>query len=209
MDNGHESKCGTIEATGEGSVKVRPDVAQMRLGAVTQAKTAREAAAENAVIAQRVIEAVRAVGIDEASIETVGLGLDAVYEWNEAEKRNELVGYRATNTVVVRAPVAAAAAVYDAGIGAGAGEAGGVVFGLRDDREARAQALDLAARDALATVQRVAAALGVRLGAPQQVQIVDAGTVELGGMRKAAEATPIMPGQLDVRARVRAVYATR
>lgn len=211
MMQDHERHFGTIEATGEGKVTTRPDVANIRLGISTDAKTAREATAQNAVVAGRIIDAIRKVGIDADAIQTVGLSLGPIYEWDDVNKRSVLVGYRTGNVVAVRAPVGKAGEVYDAGFEAGANEGGGVTFGLSDDRAARREAMAEAADLAHRECQLVARTLGVTLRGPVEVQILDGGgprSVEFTGLRK-AEGTPVMAGEIQVSERVRVVYQTK
>lgn len=210
MDHGHEQQFGTIEVTGEGRIAARPDTAQVRLGIVIEAKTAREASEQNAKTANKIIAAVRALGVEESAIQTVGLGLEPVYLWDEPNKRNVLVAYRASNVVAVRAAIERAADVYDAGVGAGANEGGGVSFGLQNDRALRNEALAIAASQAHKECQLVAKTLGVALKGPVQVQIQESSGPrlrELGAIRK-SDGTPIMAGELEVVERVHVVYRT-
>lgn len=211
MSHEHKQHLGTLSVTGDGSVTARPDIASVRLGASSQAKTAGEATAHNAEVATRIIAAIQGVGIDAAAIHTAALSLEPVYEWDEPGKRNVLVGYRASNSVVVRAPIDKAAEVFDAGVNAGANEGTGVAFGLRDDGELRKKALQLATSDALERIQLVAQVLKVDLLGPLEVQIFDSEAPQAAELvrKVASTSTPIMPGELEIHERVRVVFQTR
>lgn len=197
-----------IEATGRGVVTAQPDIALLRLGVATQAKEPGAATDENAKIVAKVIAAIKQAGIPEGQIQTAGLSLQPVYEWDEPNRRNVLIGYRAENNVTVRTPIERAGKVYDAGIQAGANEAGGIVFTIQDDTKYRRAALAEATRLATDEVQTVAKALGVGLVGPVQAQVlVDGGPRPFeASLRKADVETPILPGQLEIVEQVRVVF---
>lgn len=197
-----------IEATGRGVVTAQPDIALLRLGVVTQAKEPSNATDENAKIVTKVIAALKQAGIPENQIQTTGLSLQPVYEWDEANRRNVLLGYRAENNFSVRTPLERAGKVYDAGIQAGANEAGGIVFTVEDDTKYRRAALAEATRMAIDEVQTVAKALNVKLVGPVQAQVLfDGGPRPFeANLRKAAVDTPILPGQLEIIEQVRVVF---
>lgn len=210
MSDDHKQHFGTITIIGEGSVTARPDVANVRLGVRAQARTAQDAATANAEVAGRVIAAVRLLGIPEQAIQTDSLTLEHVYEWDEATKSNVLVGYRVNNSVHVRSPLDKVAAVFDAGVAAGANEGGDVSFGLHNDVEARHRALKLATTQAHEHAEMVAKRLRVELGGPLQVEILDGvGAQPRELTRKTASPTPIMAGELEVIERVKVVFETK
>lgn len=211
MSKEHKHHFGTINVLGEGRVTLRPDIATVRLGVRSQAKTAREAAAQNAAIAARIVAAVGAVGIAEDAIQTVSLTLEPNYEWDESNKINVLVGYRASDNIRVRAPIGAIAEVYDAGVAAGANDGGEVTFGLTDATQARQEALKQATKQALERSEQVARTLQVDLEGPIEVQILEAADAQPREVTRAAvsPATPIMPGELEVIERVRVMFQTK
>lgn len=61
-----------ITVSGQGTVKVKPDVAYVTLGVQTDSKDAKEAQAQNTKLMNDVIEAVKALGIAEKDIQTSG-----------------------------------------------------------------------------------------------------------------------------------------
>ena len=58
----------TLTMNGVGSAQIAPDMAEVTLGVVTEAKDAAKAHAENAAQASRVRDAVKALGIAERDI---------------------------------------------------------------------------------------------------------------------------------------------
>ncbi|MCS6912223.1 MAG: SIMPL domain-containing protein [Myxococcales bacterium] len=203
-----QAHVGTLSVTGEGQVKVRPDIAWIHLTILTEAKVAQEAAEQNAARTAQLIEQMRGLGIPAEDLRTVGLHLYPVYSFEEGPDRGRLIGYRAEDTIRVEAPVELAGKVFDAGIAAGADQASSLSFGLRDEAPFRAQALVGAVEAARRDAEAVVTALGRQLLGVQSIEIEPGGGVM---MRQTARAelrvtTPVLPGELTVTARVRLTY---
>ena len=204
----------TIEATGKGVVRAKPDAAVLKLGVTTQAEKPAEAVDQNAKLMTKVIKAVKAQNIPESAIQTSELQLDRVTKWDEDTQTDVLVGYRATNVITVRTPVGTAVAVFDAGVAAGANTAGGLAFTVTDEEKFRRDALTQATKAAIEEADAVAKALGVALGTPTRAQVVESTEPPLYeqhfmGMDHELAATPIIPGQLEITAHVRVVVAIK
>jgi uncharacterized protein YggE len=201
----------TVSANGES--RVAPDEATVRLGVSAQATTARAAQDQVNRIAGAILEAVRKLGIPAERIQTSELNLGPVYGQGSASREPQeprIIGYQASNVVSVQVEqLDKVGPVIDAGLGAGANRLEGVIFGLRDDRKARAEALTQAVDGARVKADALARALKVRL-----VRILE---VAEGGisvtpqpyfkgrmaMESAAMAdTPVSAGQVGVSASV-------
>lgn len=200
---------GTLEVIGEGMVMVEPDVASVQLAVLTEAPTAETASQQNAQTVTSIIAAMGRLDIPEHRIKTIGLSLQPMYEYNERVRRNELVGYRARNGILVETDVSQAGRVFDAGIEAGANQSSGLTFLVKDERPHRMRALESAVAVARADADAVALASCVRIVGPKTIEILQGGgpieterTVKLG----TDPHTPVMPGELTMSARVRIVY---
>ena len=68
-----------ISVTGEATVSVPPDLAQIEAGVTSDAKTAREASDANNAAMGKVLLALKAAGIDEKDIQTSRLSLQPQY----------------------------------------------------------------------------------------------------------------------------------
>ncbi|MDC0666482.1 SIMPL domain-containing protein [Nannocystis radixulma] len=204
----------TIEATGKGVVRAKPDVAVLKLGVTTQAEKPAEAVDQNAKRMSKVIAAVKAQGIPDTAIQTSELQLDRVTKWDEDLQTDVLVGYRATNVITVRSPVDTAVKVFDAGVAAGANTAGGLAFAVDDEKKYRREALAQATKVAVEDIEAVAKALGVNLDAVVQAEVMEATEPPLYesqffAMDHELAATPIVPGQLEITSRVRVRYTIK
>lgn len=158
-----------ISVTGEATVSVAPDLAQIDGGVTTEAKTAREASEANNAAMGKVLLGLKGVGIEEKDFQTSRLQLQPQYPPNRTGP-SAIVGYRASNRVTIRLrDVTKVANVIDILVGAGANDIGGINFMVSNASklldEARAQAL----ADARRKAEIYAKAAGVALGAPLSI----------------------------------------
>ena len=221
---GDDSEIPLIIVNGQAEVSVKPDRAVIRLGAAGQAETA--AAAQDRVnqIMQQAIEAIRQLPVPGEKIRTSGLSLSPVYSQppggNRPRPRVEvegaegfeprIVAYRAHNTITVELDdLAKVGPVIDLGVRAGANQIQGLSFNVKNDTQARSQALTAAVKEARAKADAIAKAMNVELGG---VWRVDEGTsvtpFDMGRQRMMAmeAATPIEPGQVSVQSNVTVQY---
>ena len=200
-----------ITVTGTAEVAAAPDRALVSLGAVVENKQAQEAQKQIAQIMQRVIKDIKAQGIPEDKIRTVGLSLNPVYSHPAPRAGQEpeaprIVAYRAANTVRVQVDdLERVGGVIDAGIAAGANQLNSLAFDLRDDLKYRKQALQLAAQEARIKAEAIASALNLQLGEVLEIREEGAPAhypVERRMAAPSAAGTPIQPGQVQVNASV-------
>lgn len=207
--NSEQSSAGTVTVSGVGEVQVKPDVAWIRLGVLTNAKTARDASADNATRMSALIERMKQLGIPEKKLQTGGLSVSPVFQYAEVPEKGQIIGYNAENYLTVRCPVDSAGSIFDEGMAAGATQSSSMSFGLQDDSEHADAALEEAVKAARHKAKVVAAALGVRLGGPLSVEVGQGGRIgpqrELAMAKEAA--TPVLPGAVTVSAQVTIVFA--
>jgi uncharacterized protein YggE len=159
----------TISVTGEATVSVPPDLAEVDGGVATEAKTAREASEANNVAMGKVLLALKAAGIAEKDIQTSRLSLQP----QNAPKVSgppAIVGYRASNRVTIRVrDVTKVANVIDTLVGAGANDIGGINFMVSTASKLLDEAREQAIADARRKAEIYARATGVTLGAPLSI----------------------------------------
>ena len=153
-----------ISVTGEASVSVPPDQAQIDGGLTTDAKTAREASEANNAAMGKVLLALKGAGIEEKDYQTSRLSLQPQYAPNRSGP-SPVVGYRASNRVTVKLrDVAKTAAIIDVLVGAGANELGGINFVVSQASKLLDDAREKAIADARRKAEIYAKAAGVTLG---------------------------------------------
>jgi uncharacterized protein len=200
-----------ISVTGEASISVAPDLAQVEGGVTSEAKTAREASQANNTTMGKLLLALKAAGIDETDIQTSRLSLQPQNAPNHSGPA-AIVGYQASNRVTVRLhDVTKVAGVIDMLVGAGATDIGGITFMVSEASKLLDQAREQAVADARRKAEIYAKAAGVSLGAP--LEITEEGTPGPMPYRKMAvgmaAVTPVAPGEETLRIAVNVSWAIK
>jgi hypothetical protein len=158
-----------ISVTGEATVSVPPDQAEIDGGVTSDAKTAREASEANNAAMGKVLLALKAAGIDEKDIQTSRLSLQPQNAPNRSGP-SAIVGYRASNRVTIRLrDITKLANVIDTLVGAGANDIGGINFMVSQASKLLDQAREQAISDARRKAEIYAKAAGVTLGSPLSI----------------------------------------
>ena len=170
-----------ISVTGEATVSVPPDQAQIDGGVTSDAKTACEASDANNAAMGKVLLALKGAGIDEKDYQTSRLSLQPQYAPNRSGS-SPVVGYRASNRVTVRLrDVNKVAGIIDVLVGAGANELGGINFVVSQASKLLDDIRDKAVADARRKAEIYAKAAGVTLGEPLSISEEGAATPVLRG----------------------------
>jgi uncharacterized protein len=201
-----------ISVTGEATVSVPPDLAQIDAGVATEAKTAREASDANNAAMGKVLLALKGAGIDEKDYQTSRLSLQPESAPNRTAGPAIIVGYRASNRVTIRLrDVSKVASVIDTLVGAGANDIGGINFTVSQASKLLDDAREQAIADARRKAEIYAKAAGVTLGAP--LSISEGSTpVPIPYRRMAAgmaAATPVAQGEETLQVTVAVSWAIK
>ncbi len=210
----------TVTVTGKAVVSAMPDEVEVTLTVEQDAATPQAAMDLASKTAQRVVDRLKAEGIQDSAIETQNVVLYPVRTYDPNTGKETLAGYRAQNSVKVT--------VSDAGtvgkVLAAATETGvtiisGPVWRLRDRDATINEALKQAVANARAKAETLAAAGGVQVG---EVLMISEGGVDIPDnppiywraydlKAEGAQVAepPINPTQLDVTATVTVTYALK
>ncbi|HKK05226.1 MAG TPA: SIMPL domain-containing protein [Gammaproteobacteria bacterium] len=198
----------TIEVTGSGEVFAKPDMAEIQIGAVSEAETASAALAHNNEAMTRLQALMKARGLAPADVQTGEFSVTPNYRSDKGGPRR-LVGYRVTHQlrVTVR-KLAGLGGLLDAVVNVGANRISGIRFAVSDT----AALLDRARRHAMADARHraevYAAGAGLRLGSVTHITERTSGgprpmAMEAGALR----AVPLAPGQVTLRSTVNVSFA--
>ncbi|MCL6518438.1 MAG: SIMPL domain-containing protein [Armatimonadetes bacterium] len=209
-----------LTASGNAEVRVRPDLAIVRLGVESEAKTAAKAREENAKKANAIAAALKTLRIPAANIETSTFQISPVRRFPEGSSQQgqpPIVGYSVTNIVTVRTgQLDLVPRIIDDSVVAGANEVQGVDFVLQNDSVAKQQALKAAVANARENARTMANELGLRLVQVRSIQQGGVGVVpppifyRLGAAAPTATTpTPIFPGEVTINASVTLTYSIR
>jgi uncharacterized protein len=158
-----------ISVTGEASISVPPDRAEIGAGVTSDAKTAREASEANNAAMGKMIAALKSFGVDEKDMQTSRISLQPRYAPNR-DTPSPIVGYRASNRVTIRLKdVAKVASVIDTLVAAGTNDIGNVNFMVSNASKLLDDAREKAVADARRKAEIYAKAAGVTLGAPLSI----------------------------------------
>ena len=150
-----------VELTINENVEAEPDLVTLGAGVTTQARTAVEAMRTNATQMNAVIERIKALGIPERDIQTTGISLGAMYDYNQQTQRQVFRGYQASNRVSIKLrAIDRTGEVLDSLVAAGATDLSGPDWSIDDDTAARAQARRQAMETARAQALEYARAAG-------------------------------------------------
>jgi uncharacterized protein YggE len=158
-----------VSVTGEATVSVAPDQAQIDGGVTSDARTAREASEANNAAMNKVMQALKGAGIEERDTQTSRLSLQPQYAPNRTGT-SPITGYRASNRVTIRLrDVTKVANVIDVLAGAGANDIGGINFTVSQPSKHLDEAREKAVADARRKAEIYAKAAGVTLGEPLSI----------------------------------------
>ena len=202
-----------LSVVGESTVRADPDIAYVTTGVQTRAQTAKQAQDDNTKRMTDLLAAVKRLGVKDEDLRTSGVSLQPQVNQRAPD---QIDGYLATNGVTITVQdVKQVGAILDAAVAAGANQAGGVQFGIKDDTQIRQKALDGAVKAARTRADAIAGAAGMKIAGIQSLTDVSSGAAppvpqpRLAAGAVAADAAapvPIQPGQLAVTARVQVVY---
>jgi uncharacterized protein YggE len=204
----------TVEVTGNGEAHVAPDVASLNLAIETHGATAQQSAGQNAALAQKVVDALTKKLGGKGKVWTGGYSLYPEYNEPRPNEKPAVTGYRAENSITVETgEIGMLGGLIDTAIEAGANRINFLNFTLRDESQARSQAITLAAKDAQAQADSLAKSLGVRLGpvvkATTQAESGPMPVMRAGAMAMSASMgapTPVQPNEVTVPATVSITY---
>lgn len=193
-----------IVTTGDATVKIKPDIAIVTVGAVAQAASAQDAQSAVAERTAQILAATKALGIADKDTKSSGYNIAPQYAYGPNQPPR-ITGYQATQqiTLTLRDVSAAGKAVDTLVQGDGANTVS-VQLALDDPKPAQANARNLAVADARAKADAMANAAAVHLGRviavsdlaspqPQSFAVYDKAT----GAAPSAQ-TQIPVGDLDV-----------
>jgi uncharacterized protein YggE len=197
----------TLQANGDGTAMVVPDIAIVTIGVTTRGDAAGAALAANSTDVAKVLDAIKADGVADKDITTSNFSIYPVYEQpKEGEPQTsppKVIGYEVANEVrvTIRA-IAKSGGVLDKVVSAGANRVSGISFDVADRKTPAAAALKDAIADAKRKADIMAEAAGVKLVRVLSVSSSDGGQAPQPMFMRAMadKAAPVMPGEQAISA---------
>lgn len=205
-----------LDVTGSGTVYVTPDIAYVYIGVHTEELDINQAVSNNNALAQAVVNALAAGGVDNQDIQTSNFNIWSYQKTDPITGEYVGVLYSVDNTVFVKVrDLNQLSTLLDTAIRAGANNINSISFDVADKTAAMAEARRLAMENATALAGELSGNAGLSLGSIQKITYSDVSTVYygygMGGGGGGAEsaATPINPGQLQINASVNIIFGLK
>ena len=200
---GQSQLSGTIQATGNATLSVKPDQATLDAGVITSGASAQDAAQQNATQTTAVLNAITGVLGAAGTIQTVSYSVTPRYS-NTPNQTPTIIGYTVTNTLrMIIIDLSLLGKLIDAANAAGANNVGNLNFGLQDPEPTVQKALGQASKQAMAHVSAIAGGLGAKTGAIVSAQQASAyAPLTISGTLSAGATTPVQTGTVNVYATV-------
>lgn len=219
-DDSAKPEIPTLTVVATGSVTAPPDTAFVTLGMDTAGKSLTEAQRQNSAAIQKVMERLRELKIDKERIQTAAFTVSPQYKPppkrpSEAPPAPpEIVGYSISNTITIEVrDVEKVGTVIEEVLAAGANHFHGLRWALRDEQQARLNALKIAAGEAREKATALSQAVNVKLG--RLMNVTEGSRVvapmprvgrAMAAMEGAGVEVPISSGEMKVEATVTLIY---
>lgn len=205
-----------ITVVGTGHVTLKPDVAELNVGAQASAGTVSAAKAEVDRQLAAILSALKELGIAESDIQTSSYSIHYERETfapvaREGTAPEQAGGYRVSSTlgVTVR-DIDTVGQVLDAVVSAGANQVYGIRFTVSDDKEWQSKARKLAVADAKERALELAGLSGVELGEVLSLsEVVGSVSVPMAAMAMDRGGGGIAPGELELGTQIQVTFAIK
>jgi uncharacterized protein YggE len=204
----------TITANGSGQVFLTPDIAYITIGVRTDGSAASEVLASNNEAADKLVQALRASGIEARDIRTSNFSIYPQQQYDPQGRPTGEITYVVENSlnVTVR-KLDAIGDILDDAVKAGANSIYGIQFDVANKEQQLGAARKAAVDNARAVAEELADAAGVSLGDVQAVTTSSGGypgpIYGMGGgaAREVAASVPVQTGELSFTVDVTMVFA--
>lgn len=209
-----EPKGKIVVVTGDGAVTAKPDIGYLSVGVDTSDPDAKKAQEMNKAAMDRLIKALKAKGIADADIKTTNYNMWKGVDYNKAPEA-QVESYHVNNMVEVTInKLEQAGDIIDAAVAEGGNVSNGIRFAVKNKDALYQQALQAAVKQAQSKAAGIMDTFGVKPGKPWRVTetpqmdgpILYAGAAMENKAQDAAAPTPIMPGEMEIRAQVTVEY---
>ncbi len=202
---------------GIGKAMAVPDVVLLSLGVESQEKTVAQAQKEAVDAMNKVVSALKNAGVADKDIQTSQFNIQQVTRWDDKQNTQIVLGYRVTNTVIVKIrSVDKAGSIID-NVAVAAGDltrVNSISFTVDDPAPYQKIAREKAVQAAMDKARQIAQVSGVKIG---KALYINEGTLYTpvirdnymksgAGEMMSSAPTPISPGELEFQVTVEMVY---
>lgn len=202
---------GTITVTGQSTLSVAPNQAQIDVGTQLEAKTAASAMQEDSSRINAIVSALEKAGVASKDIQTSGYNLNPNENQPSSNAAPRITGYSISDTLTVTTTnLASVGTLIDDAVQAGANQVNGVNFTVANQTSLQNRANGSALAQAKSQAAYLAAQAGEHLGPLVSISVNQpSGPIFAASNAFAATATApniVPPSSLQVSGQVTAVY---
>lgn len=209
-----EPKGKIVVVTGDGAVTVKPDIGYLSVGVDSSDMDAKKAQEMNKAAMDKLIKALNANDITEKDIKTTNYTVWKGIDYNKSPEQ-QVDAYHVNNMVEVTiTQLDKTGAIIDICVAEGANVSNGVRFTVKDKDAYYQQALQAAMKQAESKAVGIMDIFGAKPGKPWRVTeiaqydgpIAYAEAAVRNQAMDSAVTTPILPGELEIKAQVTVEY---
>lgn len=158
-----QSNYNQINVSGEGKVSVSPDLATITLGLETNGKDVSEITKESTASMNKIIEELKALGLESADIQTTQYSVNPRYDYTDKGRVDD--GYQIEQNIEVKIrDFDKIANVITIATENGANVINNLQFSIEDEQKAKNDAREKAIAQAKQKAQEIAQETGIKLG---------------------------------------------
>jgi uncharacterized protein len=206
----------TLSVSGNGTVYLTPDIANIYIGVHTENPAITTAVKDNNTQTQALVDALKAAGIAEADIQTSNFSV--YYSPNYDKLTGTTIGsnYAVDNSVyVTMRDLSKMGSILNTAVTSGANNINRITFDVADKTAAMAEARQKAMENASSLANELAQTAGVTVGEIESISYTDNSYYPaysgMGGGGAAAPnaSVPIQPGKTQISVTVSVTYAVK
>ena len=206
-------KLNSVTVRGTGTVSAEPDRIRLSMQVTVRSESASMAMTTASQRTKQVLDLLKAHGVEAKDIQTTRVAVSPVYDYEKRTQPPPIIGYTAGNdfTALFREESMGRIGEFlDKAVEAGASNFGSLIYESSDERTLEEKALGEAAENAKGRAEVLAARLGARVG--RVLSITETGMsvpspiVQDYIRAESGMAAPVMPGEMNVVARVDVVF---
>ena len=153
----------TVTISGTGKVFAKPDIGQIDLSVVTEANTVSTAVSDNNQKMNKIIQAIKDLGIKEDDIKTTNYSINPKYQY--VSGKSSIIGYEVNQTAQVKIrDLNKTSQILEKAAGLGANQVGSLNFTIDDPEKSKDEARQKAIENAKKKAGDLTNTLGVKLG---------------------------------------------
>lgn len=203
-----QSRRNCLKVSGEGSISVSPNQANITLGAITEHENLQHAQKENTSIMTNIIDAILKMNVPKENIQTVIYRIDPQYDY--VDGRQIFRGFRVNHQLQIKIDdLDFVGVIIDAAVAQGANTISNIEFSVDQPGFYYNEALKIALQNTYQKALTITSQIRANLN-PVPVQIDEVSQIPTPPIPfttlATVEATPIQPGEIKISATIVATY---